>query len=291
MTKFRLNDKLNPRNYKNCQEIKNISKWQAKIISGNSMSDDKEIGEFDDVGYVWVSLVDNSIIPIARSDEHHRGYDCIVEDLKLNVSEYYPVYLGGDYYKGAKNNQYPYNETDAKELKIALLKLQYYGRDLTTIDVNMSYITNNFNSKSISAKEFIEGKYGQEKYENNNLTKLGEKLVKTLEKLSSTYTYIIEHQMSSDKLFNVVNELFDVCQDIKLDSRDKIFNNVMLDNIYEAMQQYDSGKGSRYLESALFYFGGIRNIIHNVLRKNIDNANLNKQLGNVANIVEMISNI
>ena len=291
MAKFRLNEKLNPKNYKITGDISNISNWKARIISNNSGSDDKKVGDWEEVGYVWISLVDNTIIPIARSDEHHQGYDCIAYDLHIGASDYYPVFLGGDFYKEGENNQYPYNEKEARQLKVALLKLQFFGRNLDTINVNLHYTLHDWNAKPITATQFVEGKYGKEKYANAELTSLGEKLVKTLEKLSQTYQYTIEHQTTSDRLFAVVNDLYELCNDIKLDRGGKIFNSVMLDDIYEAMQQYDSGQGSRYLESALFYFGGIKNIIHNVLRKNIDNANLNKQLGNVSKIVEMIAAI
>ena len=290
MQKFQLNSQLNPKNYKNCNNIKNISQWKAKILTGNSLSNDKEVNNWEEVGYVWVSLVDNTIVPLARSDEHHRGYDALM-DMNIKANDYYPVFLGADYYDNGDNNQYPYNQKEAQYLKIALLKLKYFGRDLNTIKVNMSYILQDFSTATITATEFVEGKYGEEKYKDNELTPLGEKLLKTLEQLSSTYTYIIEHQSSSDRLFKVVNNLYELCDDIKLDSGDKLFNSVMLDNIYEAMEMYDSGKGSRQLETTLFSFGGIRNTIHQALRMRKYEENLNKQLGNVSKIVEMIGSI
>lgn len=290
MSSFKLNSKLNLKNYKNINNIADIKDWEAKILTGNSMSDDKKIGQWEEVGYVWISLVDNTIIPLARSDEHHQGYDAI-QEMGINANDYYPVFLGGDFYPDGKNNQYPYNQEDARNLKIALLKLQYFGRDLSTIDVNMHYILNDWKSKPIKASEFVEGKYGKEKYEEAKLTPLGEKLVKTLEKLSLTYTYIIEHQTSSNRLFDVVNDLYELCEDIKLDSGDKLFNSIMLDNIYNAMGDYDSGKGSKQLETVLFSFGGIRNIIHQALRKRVNEENLNKQLGNVQQIVDLIAAI
>ena len=291
MPKLSLNPKLDPKNYKNCNDIANIKDWKARIISGNSMSDGKKKGQWEEVGYVWISLVDNTMIPLARSDEHHQGYDCIVEDLHINASDYYPVFLGGDFYGDKENNQYPYNEKEAKELKVVLLKLQYFGRDLNNININLHYILHDYNAKPIKASKFVEGKYGQEKYEDAELTPLGEKLVNTLEKLSQTYQYTIEHQTTSDRLYVVVNNLHTICDNIELGGGDKLFTIPMLDDIYEALEDYDSGKGSRHLESVLFYFGGIRNIIHNALRKRQDDDSLNKQLGNVSKIVEMISSI
>ena len=203
MAKFRLNEKLNKKNYKITDDISNISNWKTRIVCNNSGSDDKKVGDWEEVGYVWVSLVDNTIIPLARSDEHHQGYDCIVEDLHLNASDYYPVFLGGDYYSDGENNQYPYNEKEAGQLKVALLKLQFFGRNLDTINVNLHYILHDWNAKPITATQFVKGKYGKEKYADAELTPLGEKLVNILEKLSQTYQYTIEHQTTSDRLFAV----------------------------------------------------------------------------------------
>jgi len=290
MTIFRLNEKLNPKNYKITNDINDVKSWKAKIISGNSISDGKKVGQWEEVGYVWISLVDNTIIPLSRSDEHHQGLDCIEENLRIGASNYYPVFLGGDFY-GSDNNQYPYSEDDAIDLKIVLMKLQYWGRNLKNIFVSMSYILNDWNSKKVPADEFIKGKYGKEKYTDAELTPLGEKLVNTLEKLSQTYQYTIEHQTTSDRLYVVVNNLHTICDNIELGGGDKLFTIPMLDDIYEALEDYDSGKGSKYLESSLFSFGGIRNIIHNALRKRQSDENLNKQLGSVSKIVEMIGAI
>ena len=71
MPAFRLNDKLNPKNYRNIDDINNVANWEAKILTGNSLSSGKRKGQWEEVGYVWFSLVDNTMVPLSRSDEHH----------------------------------------------------------------------------------------------------------------------------------------------------------------------------------------------------------------------------
>ena len=289
MAKFRLNEKLIPSNYKNIEDISNIKNWKAKILVGNSMSDDKKVGDWEEVGYVWISLVDNSIVPLARSDEHHQGYDALVE-LGINANDYYPVFLGGDYNDG-RNNQYPYDDKDAKELKVALLKLQYYGRDLNNINVNMHYILNDYNVKPISGTKFIEGKYGSEEFENNELTELGEELVKNFEKLSKVYQDVAAYRKKSSALLPVINNLFKLCKNIKLDSGDKLFSTPVLDNVLDYIKFFDENGNEKFLETALFGFGGLRNTIHQALRKRINEKNLNSQLGNVSKVIELLAAI
>ena len=289
MAKFNLNPKLDPKNYKISDDISNIKDWKARIISGNSMSDDKKVGDWEEVGYVWISLVDNTIIPLARSDEHHQGYDCIVENLKINASDYHPVFLGGDCYS-EQSKQYPYNQEEAAELKISLLKLQYYGRDLDSILVSLSYILNDWSTKPITGTKFVEEKYGKEKWNETELTPLATKLIKSFEKLSKTYQALKDDKKSSEDLINDVTDLYDTCNEIKFIDGTKLFNNVMLEDVYNQINRYENGQ-QNFLEGSLFGFGGIRNQIHNSLRHYINNDDLNNQLGSVSKVVEMLSAI
>lgn len=288
MPAFRLNDKLNPKNYRNIGDINNVANWEAKILTGNSLSSGKRKGQWEEVGYIWFSLVDNTIVPLSRSDEHHQGYDALC-DFGINASDYYPIFLGGDHYN-SDNNQYPYEEKDLPELKIILLKLQHAGYDISKIKIHMSYITHDFN-EVISGEKFVLDNYGREKFQDQPLTKLGKSLIKTLQNLSKTYQLLQKGRKTTNDLFAVVNDLYEVCGDIKLDSNDKLFNSVMLDNVYKDIGVYEQTNNIMYLETTLFGFYGIRNTIHRALRKRQDEVNLNKQLGNVKQIVEMISAI
>jgi hypothetical protein len=88
--------------YRNFLSLKNVKEWEAKIILGNSIATStdskdkiKEIGDWDDVGYVMVSIVGPvNFIPIAISDEHHCGADLMyemAEKWKINPAHYMPI--------------------------------------------------------------------------------------------------------------------------------------------------------------------------------------------------------
>ena len=58
------------KNFKIVGDLSNIADWKAKVLRNNS--GDKKIGSWDNVGYVFISILSNEIIPIARADEHER---------------------------------------------------------------------------------------------------------------------------------------------------------------------------------------------------------------------------
>jgi hypothetical protein len=51
--------------------------WKAKVVMGNAGR--VKVGAWDKVGYVLISLDSNVIIPIARCDEHHCGFEVLRE--------------------------------------------------------------------------------------------------------------------------------------------------------------------------------------------------------------------
>ena len=51
--------------------------WRAKVVQGNS--GEIKVGEWDEVGYIMISTDSSNILPIARSDEHHCGYEVLAD--------------------------------------------------------------------------------------------------------------------------------------------------------------------------------------------------------------------
>ena len=49
--------------------------WKAKVVMGNAGR--VKVGAWDKVGYVLISLNSTTIIPIARCDEHHCGFEVL----------------------------------------------------------------------------------------------------------------------------------------------------------------------------------------------------------------------
>lgn len=78
-TTFQLPKNIPSNFFKITNSLKDIKNWKARILENNSGGEKLKVGDYDEVGYVMISLKDNTIIPIARSDEHHRGYDIMYE--------------------------------------------------------------------------------------------------------------------------------------------------------------------------------------------------------------------
>jgi hypothetical protein len=97
---FKLAPGLDPQNYEISETFADVDRWKAMTYSGDSTIPRGTLGK---VGYVWISLKDNTIIPISRGDEHHEGavmvHDLIrKKKLSINPSEYMPFWsLGNNY--------------------------------------------------------------------------------------------------------------------------------------------------------------------------------------------------
>jgi len=116
------------KNYQISGNLSNVKNWKAKILLGNSMPEGKKVGDWDEVGYTAISTKDNTIIPIARSDEHQAGYELIhslrTKKLIHNV-DYKTVFRG---------NNYIYNEEDFNISKTVFQKWLSYGGNNTRVE-------------------------------------------------------------------------------------------------------------------------------------------------------------
>ena len=87
-------------NYRMTGSLADVRSWKARIISGNSMTEEaRGIGDWDEVGYVMIAMTGPvRVIPIARSDEHHRGAD-LLHDMagawRIDPRDFFPVYSAG----------------------------------------------------------------------------------------------------------------------------------------------------------------------------------------------------
>lgn len=72
-----LHPKLKKSDYKISPTFADVDNWKAKVWHCNS--GDVRPGKFDSVGYVMIEAETGYIVPIARSDEHHIGYDTLHE--------------------------------------------------------------------------------------------------------------------------------------------------------------------------------------------------------------------
>ena len=107
--------------YETPGNLGDIHKWKAKIILGNSMGDDKKVGDMDKVGYVGINTRTNEIVPIARADEHQAGHELLYHlaekgMIKGNPKDFVTLYPTTNYPHYSSNNSHQYVEAIKKWL-------------------------------------------------------------------------------------------------------------------------------------------------------------------------------
>ena len=274
------------RNFQITSNINEADKWKVKILIGNSMSEGEKVGDWDDVGYIMISLKDNTIIPIARSDEHRRGYEVLADYYHLSYNDYYPLWIYG------KN--YPYDMKDLKQLEIALQKAQSYGlvfEDNNPI-INFYYLKNRYPEiypenypDNISAKDYFANAYNERKPD--NISEKGKELVQAFELLTKCFE---DKTLQKRKLKNQIKNLYKVGSSIGLNSNyaQPFISPIEYEEMIEAVDFEDNEEN---IWDMFFGFNGWRNKFHQRLRRNINNNKLNEQLGNVAEVIQLMSRI
>lgn len=81
--------------------VRNI--WKSQVLVGNSVGRDGDpVGDLGEVRYVMISTKDDTIIPIAISDEHQTGYDVMwsvyKKKYKINPDDYVSINAWGNSY-------------------------------------------------------------------------------------------------------------------------------------------------------------------------------------------------
>ena len=246
--------------------LQNIKNWKVKILLGNSMSDEFKVGDYDDCRYMAVSLVDNTIIPIAISDEHHRGEDLLYDYYQrkklIKAKDFHIVNTFGNHYIYTKEQisvDYIVYEK--------LVKMGFNPNDLVII-----FYGNEFEKNAqMSFNEFLKykGDFNKLKKDYIKLGKLsenGKKLIQHLEELSKLF----KNYHLNDKDASIKVDIIDKCKefyswtftaDIKY----------IFDLDYRMMSSLKSNDIDT-LEKTLFDIGGIENSIHNKIRSNDKNA-------------------
>ena len=251
--------------YQMVGDLSNIKNWKAKIILGNSLSRDQKKGNFENVGYVGISLSSNVIIPIARSDEHQAGYEFInyLANKKLIPNEeYFTVYNGSNYI---------YSEDDYKDAKIAYKKWLLYGGNDNSVDGN------NDNNFRVYMSDVVNSNSLKELNDNTNnitgkLNPVGKKIISDLEQLAKLSVIVnakptkinIEqyNNKASNFLYNNMWTLIDCDVDLSKEKMDSI----SIKNDY------------KNTDEILFTMNGVKNQIHQALRNTTpkDNYKYNK---------------
>lgn len=237
-------------NYKIIGDLSNIKNWKSKIILGNNLNSDenKNVGDWDNVGYIMIDNNSNNIIPIARSDEHQLGYELIeyLKHKKLIKGLYTPIFaLSQDYiYSNDKNNI-------QHKLNVYKKFLEYGGNNLKIQDSNSNYIG--------TIEDFIE-RQGNVEIKKGEISVYGRQIVDKLESIAMLLSKVLKspnesliHKLNEKALSFLETHRFDLIVELNVD--DKFIDKLNID-ISKDFDNYD------VVEKGFFGMNGIKNIIH-----------------------------
>jgi hypothetical protein len=282
---LRKNTKISNRN------LAFVKDWKTKIIACNSCGEGDKIGKWDGVGYTMVNYKTNEIIPIARADEHHTGYDLMWDYQNQGI-----IKNVGDWISIFWHNNYMFNqpsEKDAIKNATAFEKWLSYGGINTNLLITLQEADYRQKRVELDLQTFVDlkGNIGDLKRfieTDGELTEKGKRFIETLE----FWTFYIQ------RFHNGEETVKEICDRVKRDiTKYKILNGMTFinslyfkTNIIRACNKFDVKK----VEELIFSHNGLKNEIHNKLRHDQDNPKLKKYFGNVKvalNKFNILSNI
>jgi len=280
--------------------ISTIQMWKTKVILANSAPEDIKIGDWDHVGYIMINYKTNQIIPIARADEHHTGYDLMHKYLDENIIEdindWTAIFWG--------NNYFYYNDENDKNTKqdyIACQKYIDYGGNNTSLLISFHDKKHTYRRINIDIKTFIDLKGNLNDIKefidkHGEISEKGENLIDFFEITAIKLKKYHTNDENDDPIWNNSSPK-DFSEYVKWQINDqKVLNDIKFINtlyykneILKACNKFDIDK----IEKLLFSHNGLKNTIHQELRKG-DNDDLKKYFKNVKLALSkfnMLSNI
>lgn len=246
-------------NYQINENFSKVRDWKAKVYLENSRGEgDAEKGEFGQVGYTMIDVDSGFIVPIARSDEHHMGYDLIeyLTNRKLiPKGNYYPIFFGSNYVY----NEYP--EEVRRAIKAFKIWRENGGENTPVSNGGNSEI--NF---TIKMDDFIKSN-GNIFIPNGELLPIGKRIIRYLDKCASLIKDFhlgknIKKEQVRDYAKLIVSELKgSYCFFKETESLEK------------AIIEFEKNSNFKKLEEELFSHNGFKNSIHMDIREGIKDPN------------------
>jgi len=242
--------------YKIKGDIGNIKNWQAKILKANSAREGVKVGDWETPRYVMISLTTNNIIPIAISDEHNVGYDVlsfILRKYKLENHKYESMCCWGNHYFQSK-------QPKAKELNMKLFKkfLSYGGNPELRIEDWDSHYTG-------SVESYCKGE-GDVTIKKGEMSAPGKRIINYFEAIArgakARDKYVFKTALNFKKY--IQDNMFSFMQFIDGNVNEYCNQFEKMVTEAEAKENYEA------LFTFLYSFKGMKNNIHNKLRKAID---------------------
>jgi hypothetical protein len=265
------------KNYKVVGDLTNIREWKAKTILANSGG---KVGEWDDVGYVLIALNSNNIIPVARGDEHQVGYDLLYylfKKFKLPQEEYVSVNATGANYLQNRNDERRVQTIQAIKKWMAM-----GGARLVIEDDTREGAVRVYSDQLGESGDVVPFK--------GTLSEDGSRIVDTFQALSDTlnsiYTAKDRERDYQIRMFNEAS--VDFLQWMKSTLMFDLLS--IWNDVAAGLEKVLAVPEDDYTtaEAILFSQNGIKNKIHNQLRKlendpkNMDYRNYQRMFGDVA---------
>lgn len=244
----RLPEKIR-KNYDVSGDLGDVKNWKANVYLANSCNkEDPQVGDMCEVGYTMINTDTGEMIPVARSDEHHMGYDLIhhlISKKLVQKGRYYPIFFGANYV---------YDE----ELEIALKAFKIW-RDNGGENTVVNSSGNGEEQWIVRIDDFIKAN-GKIKAPKGDLAPIGKRLVRHLERCALT---IRDHHAGKD-----VKEgrLADCAQMIISELSGAHLFYRACESLSGTIKQFRQDGQLKPLEEALFSHNGFKNTIHMEIR-------------------------
>lgn len=241
------------------ESLADIATWTVKVIIGNSIGrEGAQVGEMDAVGYTHIGINTGTIVPVARGDEHHRGYDLIyylIEKGLIPEDTYYPIFHNGDYVDG--------NDSLALETFKAWRKMG--GPNVVIKNSSRGY--NSPIPFQLTMDDYIKAE-GDIKLEKGSLFPIGKELVDHLKKLSQLCQNFRTSQRGEKQVYVQALRLImfyaQKVEQFETKSLGEVKQKVL------AAESVGGLEGLQKLEEAIFGFDGLKNQLHQKLRKALE---------------------
>lgn len=251
---FKIPEKIK-KNYKVSGSLDNTKNWKAKVLLANSGG---EVGKWDKVDYVLISLNSNNIVPVARADEHQEGMELenyLINNNLISDEEYIPMStIRHDYFRKSSIPTY---------LKIYKKALDYgIDPEFQVEDYDSGYVT--------TIKDFIDNKGEYIDYtKSEKLPPLGQKIIDFFETVANDYKKMVTKNVVRDK--EIEDLFYYVLNNIKIfDTYDLSFADYKFDQIKKQIEDADVKHDWEKLGEIMFSHDGLKNKIHIALKKNKD---------------------
>ena len=264
---FKIPPKLT-KNYKIVGDLGNVKEWKAKIVLGNSVSKDQHVGDWDDVGYVGISLDSNIIVPISHGDEHQNGYELLGTFIKKRLipdEDYYTVHWGNNYtghYVGDPEMYFNRSKEAYKRWlsyggKNASVEVEIGGRNYQGYMSDIVKINSYFDVNAMIGKSGV-------------LAPHGKQLVNDLEAIARQ-TVIVNKTENPEDIEKLNNMALSFIEDYRWELNSFIEG---LDKIKETIEK--NFETYNNTEQLFFSMNGIKNKLHMAIRNAISRKSIDR---------------